>query len=205
MRRLGRREAPARVGLDDFAQRLTAGIGEFQVRGAQPAGVGLTPDVGAGEADGLLLGKSQHLDRKGQGHPASPQFRQHHDRQKHSQRPVESTGIAHGVEVGADQQGLGFGVWRLGFSFRGFEPSDQVASLVLANGEAGLAHPTADELVRALHRRGQKRPRQPARLIRHPAELVEHPDEFLLLCLSHRGQLPRYVLYPHGVTSSGTW
>ena len=106
MGRFGRGEPPARVRLDHGAQGVAAGVGELQVGGFQPAGVGLAADVGPGEAHGLLLGKPEHLDRIGQRHAAAFQLGQRDDRQHDAQRAVEAAGVAHGVEVGAEQKGL---------------------------------------------------------------------------------------------------
>ena len=114
---------------------------------------------------------------------ATAQFAERHDRQQHAERAVEFSGIAHRVEVRAEQKGLGF------FVRRGESP-DQISRGILAHAEPRFAHPRPDEFVCPAHGRRQERPRQRAALVGHLSELGEFADE-LVRGAGHADQLPR--------------
>ena len=78
------------------------------------------------------------------------------DGSDHTERAVVLAGVAHGVEVRAEQQRA--------FAQTLVAPA-QVADVVTGDRHAGLAHPVPHQLVRSAHRIGGERPGDYARLV----------------------------------------
>ena len=84
---------------------------------------------------------------------------------QHAERPVEGAGVAHGVQVRAEQQRPGLGVGAR-------EAPDEVARRVDAHLEARRRHPAADERVGPRHGRRREAAGQAPRLLAHRRELA---------------------------------
>ena len=167
------------------AHAEAGGIGELEIGVAKLAAVAFATEVGAGETHAFFLGKTEHFDGKRQRDATATQFGERDDRQHHAERTVKTSGVAHRVEVRAEQQ-------RAGARRSGrFEATDEITHGVFAGRETGGAHPRSDERVGAPHRGREKRARELAGLVGDLGEFGEVTAEELSGGVH---QLPRYVL-----------
>ena len=185
------------VPAERSAHRHPVRVGDVEHRAVERARDRAAPEVRGPEAQPLLVGEPEHVEREREPDVLGPQPRHGRHGGEHAERPVERAGVAHRVEVGAEQQ-------RARVRVRAGQVADEVAGGVDPDGHPGLPHPAADERVGALHRRASEAAREPALLVADPRELATARDD-LRREVVHGAQLPRYVLYAHGATSSGTW
>ena len=105
------------------------------------AGDGAAGEHRGREARAFLVAEGDHLDRERQPPPGGVQRGHALDAQHHPERAVVAAGIAHAVDMAADQQ-------RRRAGCVGFVAADQVGGRVDADRHAGLAHPVGHRLLR---------------------------------------------------------
>ena len=106
----------------------------------------------------LLVAEPDDLKVERQFHAAFTERLHGGEGGEHAQRAVVFPGVAHGVEVRAEQQ-------RFRAALRGFPAAEQVEGRVHAHLQPGLAHPGGDEFVRVAHGGRGERAREAAALV----------------------------------------
>ena len=143
------------------------------------AGYGAAAEVCSLIAHSLFIGKTDDVDGKRELAPLMVDLFDTGDGEQYAERAVELAGVAHGVKMGAEQEGFCAGAGNV---------ADQIANGILADRHAGLAHPRSGQAVGAPHGRGSKQAGQAAGFIADRSQFFDPPGD---LCGKVHLQLPR--------------
>jgi len=160
-----------------LSPELADGISHRNARGVLPAQIGLVEypggdaasEAGALVTNALLIGEGGDFNGKGKADALPVQMLDARNSEEYAQCAVECAGVAHRVQMRAEQEDfrvrfwrrlwvLDFGFWALDvrlWTFRGVV-AEQVANGIFAHGHSRLAHPPAGQIVGTAHGGGAK-------------------------------------------------
>src|SRR3954463_2898266 len=148
-----------------LAHRSSGRVARLERPGIEPAGECAAAEHRRAEAHAFLVAKADHLERKRQPAPGTREGTDAFDRRDHAEHAVVAAGVAHGVEVRAEDEARCA-------ARAAVIAADGIADRIERRAHAGFAHPAEYEVGGRAVLRRQEDARQAARQLALPGELV---------------------------------